>query len=52
MKKVIQKVILHIVTLLVTFTVVTMNSAIVCAADDSITTVVDVAVPVRGAGCI
>ena len=41
MKKVIQKVILHIVTLLVTFTVVTMNSAIVCAADEPITPVVD-----------
>ena len=34
-----KKVIIHIVTLLVTFSVVTMNSAIVCAADDSITTV-------------
>lgn len=37
MKKVIQKVILHIVTLLVTFTVVTMNSTmVVYATDDSV----------------
>lgn len=40
MKKM-KKVIIQIVTLLVTFTVVTMNSAIVCAADEPITPVVD-----------